>query len=572
MQGFTTLGGKSVLFVIILKKKRPLNYNEKHGYDLEAPWIGEGEKLCDQGIVPTLEQLETNQGPKQRFPGPINCKFNGKTIPSLVLASKGGGVNEDILVTALKHLDDLNVFPRGKGQPNPTLLLDGHGSRLQPKFVQYINNLNPDYSEDRTANHRWNCALGLPNSTHHWQVGDSPEENQAFKYHSRVKKDSIRDFQDTLSITPSIKRHHVVPICQHAIPLSFMQVSKVKKAVAARGWNPLNQNCLHDKEIIQTKVSGDMTHKKDLTPAELACVTQGEDIVSMLNFQGDVVGKFFDKCNKRKSRLKAQEDHVKKRQEEYKRIGMALFEITGKVTSGKLYANGVADVNNESLINLLRLKKGSYDHIEFVKECKRYVRLEKNYKKGESCYAKINARKERKKDAQDTAPIKITNEDLDTLIKWKWSAVPEKHRPKASNLKIEGGNKAENRQHKLQLWEWWQERDDPLPPERPLDFELYIEGVNIEEKVPDIDVRPISFPRPDDDDDDDDEIIAIAAAKARVDEADEAENKADVESCELLSDDGSSKALGAVAEVVLSGYDWMDSLDYGPMPWRLGLS
>jgi len=172
---------------------RPLNYNEKYGYDLGAPWIGEGEKLCDEGIVPTLEQLQTNLGPNRRFPGPINCKFNGKTIPSLVLASKGGGVNEDILVTALKHFDDLNVFPRGKGQPNPTLLLDGHGSRLQPKYVQYINNLKPDYSEDTTVNHRWNCALGLPNSTHHWQVGDSPEENQAFKYHSRVKKDSIRD-------------------------------------------------------------------------------------------------------------------------------------------------------------------------------------------------------------------------------------------------------------------------------------------------------------------------------------------------------------------------------------------
>jgi hypothetical protein len=70
-----------------------------------------------------------------------------------MFASKGGGVTEEILVDALSHVDKLNVFPREEGIPNPALLVDGHGSRLQPKFVKYINNLKEDWTVDINATH-----------------------------------------------------------------------------------------------------------------------------------------------------------------------------------------------------------------------------------------------------------------------------------------------------------------------------------------------------------------------------------------------------------------------------------
>ena len=72
-------------------------------------------------------------GQEKRFPGPISCKFNGITIPGLT----GGGVNKDVLVKALAHLDALNVFPRDKG-PDPDL-----GKALYAK-VKAKKEENPD--------------------------------------------------------------------------------------------------------------------------------------------------------------------------------------------------------------------------------------------------------------------------------------------------------------------------------------------------------------------------------------------------------------------------------------------
>jgi hypothetical protein len=549
VQGFTTLGGKAVLFVIILRKKSRLNFNEHYGFDLEAPWIGDGECECQQGILPTQEQMNRNKGEGRRFPGPISCEFNGITIPSLVVASDKGGVNEYILIKALKHLDDLNVFPRKQGVPNPTLLVDGHGSRLKPAFVQYINNLNPDYSKDRTANHMWNVALGLPHSTQHWQVGDSAEQNQAFKFHSRVKKDSLRAFQNTLSATPSIKRHHVVLICNYALKRSFMKEDKVRKAIAERGWNPLNMNCLHDKDIIQTKVSGDMTYNRaNLTAAELGCISQGEGIIGQFNFNGDITKQVFENCSRKARRLRAQEEQIMKMREERKKNGGCMLELVGKVTSGKMYNNGIASVNDPDLINILKGKKDVVDHGVWMKECKKYAKRKKDYEEGEELYTKIQARKEGKVNAGDTTQLRISNADLDTLIRWKWSAIKlEKHRPPLKDLK--GKDRKDTRRKKLELWKNWEMRDDPAPPLQPTDYEAYLEVlIDGDQKLqPPADLKPAPFPEV-------------------KEEADTVDGEDD-ESCGLMSDDGSSKALGMIP---MAGYDSMESLDYGPDAMETG--
>ena len=237
VQGFTTLSGKAILAVVIIKKGSECNFNEEYGYDFEADWVGEGEQPCllgelrpdeddddedddDQlhlsGFLPTQEQMNANIGRRRRYPGPISCVYNNITIPGLVFSSKGGGVTPQILVESLQHLDRLGVYPRGNGMPDPALLVDGHGSRLSPVFVSYINNLKDDLTPDPTANHRWNVALGLPYATGIWQVGDSPQENGAFKYYSRVKKTMIRDYYDTQKEIPHIRRYDIVPIVNYA--------------------------------------------------------------------------------------------------------------------------------------------------------------------------------------------------------------------------------------------------------------------------------------------------------------------------------------------------------------------
>ena len=241
VQGFTTLGGKAILAVVIIKKGSECNFNEEYGYDFEADWVGEGEQPCllgelrpaeddddddddnddhDElplsGRLPTQEQMNANMGRHRRYPGPISCLYNGITIPGLVFSSKGGGVTPQILVESLKHLDRLGVYPRGNGLPDPALLVDGHGSRLAPVFVAYVNNLQPDLTPDPMADHRWNVALGLPYATGIWQVGDSPQENGAFKHYSRVKKTQIREYYAEQKETPHIRTYDVVPIVNFA--------------------------------------------------------------------------------------------------------------------------------------------------------------------------------------------------------------------------------------------------------------------------------------------------------------------------------------------------------------------
>ena len=62
------------------------------------------------------------------------------------------------------------AFNRTDGVP-PFLLLDGPGSRFELLFLEYINN----------PMHTWKVCIGMPYSTHIWQVGDSAEQNRSFK-------------------------------------------------------------------------------------------------------------------------------------------------------------------------------------------------------------------------------------------------------------------------------------------------------------------------------------------------------------------------------------------------------
>ena len=110
-----------------------------------------------------------NSGPGKYFPGPPSCAVRGKDIPTLMWWNESGSITSGILVQALTILVVLNVIPRNDNI-KPFLLLDGHGSRLEMPFLQYINN-----PEDH-----WVVCLGAPYGTALWQVGDSKEQNSSF--------------------------------------------------------------------------------------------------------------------------------------------------------------------------------------------------------------------------------------------------------------------------------------------------------------------------------------------------------------------------------------------------------
>jgi hypothetical protein len=53
----------------------------------------------------------------------------------------------------------------------PFLIINGHKSQLDPKFLMYINDVG----------HVWKVCLDILYATNYWQVGDSSQQNRTFK-------------------------------------------------------------------------------------------------------------------------------------------------------------------------------------------------------------------------------------------------------------------------------------------------------------------------------------------------------------------------------------------------------
>jgi hypothetical protein len=69
----------------------------------------------------------------------------------MVCNTKSGLISSELLVSFLKHMDDLEIFPQDDGI-KPFLLLDSHGSQLELPFLQYVNNLH----------YEWIVCIGVP--------------------------------------------------------------------------------------------------------------------------------------------------------------------------------------------------------------------------------------------------------------------------------------------------------------------------------------------------------------------------------------------------------------------------
>ena len=87
----------------------------------------------------SIKTMEENLGGGRSITGLPICKFRVKSIPCLIYMSLKGSISSDILTEVLKYLDHLNFFERRQDWPTPFGLLDGHGSRLQLLFLEYIN-------------------------------------------------------------------------------------------------------------------------------------------------------------------------------------------------------------------------------------------------------------------------------------------------------------------------------------------------------------------------------------------------------------------------------------------------
>ena len=146
-----------------------------------------------------------------------------------------------ILTDMFRTFDELKLFDRSEGKI-PFFLLDGHGTRLETEFLEYVN--NPD--------HQWCVCLGVPYGTSLWQIGDSKEQNGSFNIASSKAKIALLKMKDEKAMLPVINPFEAIIIIKKAWYESFGRVETNKKAIAERGWFPYNRNLLTYPDIRST--------------------------------------------------------------------------------------------------------------------------------------------------------------------------------------------------------------------------------------------------------------------------------------------------------------------------------
>ena len=139
----------------------------------------------------------------------------------------------------LETIDHLEVYQRTPGK-RPLLLVDGHHSRLEYEFVNYINN----------TDHLWSVCIGVPYCTDLWQVGDAAEQNGALNIASVVEKRKImQEKENVMYNRPTIEPYDIMRIVNEGWKHSFARVDSNKKAIAERGWFPFNRYLMTNTQV-----------------------------------------------------------------------------------------------------------------------------------------------------------------------------------------------------------------------------------------------------------------------------------------------------------------------------------
>ena len=186
------------------------------GFDPFVPINGkEGDK----------DYYERNIGDGKSFPGGPTCNFRGKDVPCFVRFFPSGSITAEILVEILKELDHLGIYDRSKGEI-PFLILDGHGSRFDIEFLEYID----------PKEHEWIVCIGVPYGTSLWQVGDSEQQNGKFNYEVRKCKKQLIKKRKENHLRPELFGSDLMLIIKSSWNISFANIIGNKKAISERGW------------------------------------------------------------------------------------------------------------------------------------------------------------------------------------------------------------------------------------------------------------------------------------------------------------------------------------------------
>jgi hypothetical protein len=351
--GFTAATGEAVLCAIIFAAKE-LEEQWVLGLDPQALWIGD------------KDNLEGNTGEGKRYPqGPV-CNINGKEVPTFCCCSESGSITGDLLVEMLRHIDKYKVFDRADGI-DPFLILDGHGSRFELPFLEYINK----------PIHKWNVCIGVPYGTSIWQVGDSTEQNGCYKMSMTKAKRELLTKKERAYQKFTIDKMDVVYLVRRVWKDSFARVLTNKKAIAERGWNPLNHVLLLHPEIQLTNKTATTASSTDPASDTITTV-QPESLNLTEGLAGTLMDQIVEFRNREDSRNGVNLEEQALRRQETSQAN--IDEHRGRLTAGLLASSGQFALGPTVLDNM-RARKRKAEDAESARQKKKQKECEKQSEK-----------------------------------------------------------------------------------------------------------------------------------------------------------------------------------------------
>ena len=445
--GLTRFDGHPLMCVILLTgKKRDLMVETGIDTSATEPVVGDIETDGQ------YEFFKNNFGKGKLFPSGPKCVYKSKDVPCFVRFCDKGGMSGEILTEIFKTLDDLELFKKDREEGKiPFMLLDGHQSRFDLDFLKYIN----------TYPHRWNVCIGVPYGTALWQVGDSSEQNGRFNINlTEIKARLLQSRIDQLQHAMQLVRTDIIPLVNMSYDTSFGNKETNKKALAERGWNPLNRNLLLDPTIRTTILKEQLAEEKEsgLFPTRVtnqsssSSTNQTEQYnipsvseVKGLNFNdglahyvATVVMTENDRQSARATAFKRREDGVNLKER--------ILNINQKMTAGKL----VSQCRSHHLgMHVLEQAER--------RETERLTKVDDKYKRDEFLYIKSCIKAD--------AAIQANTHQSSDVSKWSCTHILDLIRP----LKIFG--------------------DKAMPPNKPELYQRYLQTKHRERRAVDADIH-----------------------------------------------------------------------------------
>jgi len=302
----------------------------------------------DHSVSPVLTadgkeiDFSLNFGEGKYYPGGPKCSYNGKIVDCLTYVSESGGISGDILVEILTYFDQIRLFPHVPDGPIPVLIVDGHQSRLDPKFVEYIN----------AEGHRWRVCLGVPYATTLWQVGDASEQNGMVKLEWYREKAKLLNWKFERNLPRAIRPEDVMPLLNKIFYKAYDNLANNKKACSVRGWFPPNRKLL-DHPSLKTNESC-LTNANSTTDETVESTSVTSPMPELPRPQLNVECGLAATCLDALIRDRARSEGAKKATEKRKLESDSIVENikkSARLTSGVLTQNGVHSLNDPRFLD-----------------------------------------------------------------------------------------------------------------------------------------------------------------------------------------------------------------------------